>query len=85
MYEAVQQRPTVITEGWTGICLYFKHVFALEILERGTDKNIVLVSLFNCLVRRQKHLDVIWYLTQRDTMYTQFLETVGPWEKEKEI
>lgn len=43
MYEAVQQRPTVITEGWTGVCMYFKLVFALEILERGTDKNIVLI------------------------------------------
>lgn len=43
MYEAVEQRPTVITEGGTGICMYFKLVFALEILDRGTEKNIVLI------------------------------------------
>lgn len=42
MYEAVEQRPTVITEGGTGICMYFKLVFALEILERRTEKNLII-------------------------------------------
>ncbi len=82
MYEAVQQRPTVITEGRTGVCMYFKLVFALKILERGTDKTLY---SFNYLVHRQNHFDVISYLAQRDAMYTQFLETGWPWEKEKVI
>lgn len=82
MYEAVEQRPTVITEGGTGVCLYFKLVLALEILERWTEKNIVLISLFNCLVRWQKHFDAFSYLKKRG-MHTQFLEMVGHERKKK--
>jgi len=83
MYEAIEQRSTVITEGGTRVCLYFKLVLAFEILERGTEKNIVLILLFNCLVRWQKHFDVFSYLKKRGTMHTQFLEMVGHERKKK--
>lgn len=40
MYEAVQQRATVVTEGWTGVSVDLKHVLTLQVLKEGEMKNV---------------------------------------------